>query len=69
MTTPTALHWVSTRHLCQQLYISRTKLFDLKSAGVFQPGVHFRQNGSGRAPLAWDLPATDQALRQQAADD
>ena len=67
--TTTALHWVSTRQLCEQLCIGRTTIFDLKGRGVLQPGTHYRQNGTGRAPLAWDLAAVDQLLRQQAADD
>jgi hypothetical protein len=64
--TTTELQWVTTQQLCQRLCIGRSHLFKLKSEGIFQPGVHFRQNGSGTAPLAWDLTAVDQLLRQQA---
>ena len=64
--TMTTLQWVSTEQLLERLCISRSYLFKLKSEGIFQPGVHFRQNGTGSRPLAWDLAAVDQTLRQRA---
>jgi hypothetical protein len=59
----TALQWLPTEQLCQQLCISRSALFKLKGEGVFEPGTHYRQIVS-KAPLAWDLYAVDALLRQ-----
>ena len=67
--TTTALQWVSTKRLCEQLCIGRSYLFDMKSHGMFTAGTHFRQNGTGKAPLAWDLAAVDQTLRQLARNE
>lgn len=67
--TMTTLQWVSTEQLLERLCLSRSYLFKLKADRTLKPGVHYRQNGTGSRPLAWDLAAVDQLLRQQAADD
>jgi hypothetical protein len=67
MATTSATQWLRTTALLKQLALGRNQLFQLKAAGVFKPGEHYRQNGtSAKAPLVWDLAAVDQTLRQLA---
>ena len=53
--------WATTADISERLLISSSKLFRLKSEGLFQPGKHYRQNGARR--VLWDVAAVDQVLR------
>lgn len=57
--------WVSTAVLTQRLGINRNRVFELKAAGVFRAGDHYRQDGE--RSLRWDLLAVDQLLRERTA--
>ncbi|MFN9112749.1 MAG: hypothetical protein ACK5XN_22010 [Bacteroidota bacterium] len=65
LTTGSLPVWVSTVELTRRLSINRNRVFELKAAGVFRAGDHYRQDGE--RCLRWDLLAVDQLLRERTA--
>lgn len=62
---PLSTAWVSTSDVANELGISRSHLFNLKSDGTFKKGKHFRdirRTNAARATYKWNLPALQKTL-------
>lgn len=60
--------WLPQREALQVLGMSRSTLHRLRAAGLLRDGVHAYRIGMGqRAPLRFNVPAIQLALRVQSA--